>query len=45
MGYVIAGDTRRHKGMLMIGPPRSGKGTIMTVTGALVGGEGAGCFR
>jgi len=41
-GYVISGDVRRHKGMLLIGPPRSGKGTIMTVAGALVGGEGRG---
>lgn len=38
LGYVVAGDTRRHKGMLMIGPKRSGKGTILHIAEALVGG-------
>lgn len=42
LGYVIAGDTRRHKGLLMIGPVRSGKGTLINVASALVGGEGRG---
>ena len=43
MGYLVSGDTRRHKGMLMIGPRRSGKGTILRVCEALVGGA-AGSF-
>ena len=38
-GYLVAGDTRRHKGMLMIGPKRSGKGTILHIAEALVGGQ------
>lgn len=38
LGYLVAGDTRRHKGMLMIGPRRSGKGTILHIAEALVGG-------
>lgn len=42
LGYVIAGDTRRHKGLLMVGPVRSGKGTLINVASALVGGEGRG---
>lgn len=39
MGYLISGDTRRHKGMMMVGPKRSGKGTILSICEALVGGE------
>src|SRR5690606_30285438 len=38
LGYLVAGDTRRHKGLLMIGPRRSGKGTILHIAEALVGG-------
>lgn len=38
LGYLVAGDTRRHKGMLMIGPRRSGKGTLLHIAEALVGG-------
>jgi putative DNA primase/helicase len=37
MGYCLAPDTRQHKMMLMVGPPRSGKGTIAHVTGEIVG--------
>lgn len=43
MGYVLSGDTRRHKGLLLIGPKRSGKGTILHIAEALVGGS-AGAF-
>ena len=43
LGYVISGDTRRHKGMLMVGPTRSGKGTVLHIAEALVGGD-AGAF-
>jgi putative DNA primase/helicase len=40
MGYVLSGDGRRHKMFLHIGPPRSGKGTILRVLEALLGGSG-----
>lgn len=40
LGYLVSGDTRRHKGLLMIGPKRSGKGTILHMAEALVGGSG-----
>ncbi|HAL27874.1 MAG TPA: hypothetical protein DCP25_14210 [Chloroflexi bacterium] len=36
-GYVISGDTRMHKILFMLGPFRSGKGTIGRVLKALVG--------
>ena len=36
-GYVLSGRTDMHKIMLLIGPTRSGKGTIARVLGALVG--------
>lgn len=38
MGYLVAGDVRRHKGLMMIGKRRSGKGTILAICEALVGG-------
>lgn len=38
LGYLVSGDTRRHKAMLLIGPKRSGKGTILHIAEALVGG-------
>jgi putative DNA primase/helicase len=36
-GYVLSGDTRLQKILLLVGPPRSGKGTIARVLTALVG--------
>lgn len=36
-GYVLSGRTDMHKLLLMVGPPRSGKGTIARVLGALAG--------
>jgi putative DNA primase/helicase len=39
-GYVISGRTDLHKILLMIGPIRSGKGTIARVLEALLGGRG-----
>jgi putative DNA primase/helicase len=42
IGYVISGDTRQHKMLAMIGPPRSGRGTIARVLRALLGGNVAG---
>jgi len=42
-GYVLSGRTDLHKILLMVGPTRSGKGTIARVLGALVGkGNAAG---
>jgi hypothetical protein len=36
-GYVFGGDTRLHKILLIVGPKRSGKGTIGRVIRALLG--------
>jgi putative DNA primase/helicase len=36
-GYVLSGRTDMHKILLVVGPTRSGKGTITRVLGALVG--------
>ncbi|WP_439624223.1 DNA primase family protein [Gemmata sp.] len=36
-GYLITPDTSRHKMLLLLGPPRAGKGTIGRVLKALVG--------
>jgi len=36
-GYTVSGDTRMHKILFMLGPFRSGKGTIARVLKALVG--------
>ncbi|MFD0657189.1 DNA primase family protein [Thermocatellispora tengchongensis] len=36
-GYVISGRTDQQKILLMVGPPRSGKGTIGRILAALVG--------
>ena len=36
-GYVLTPDTRHHKILLIVGPPRSGKGTIARVLTSLVG--------
>ena len=35
--YVLSGETRRHKMLLFVGPPRSGKGTIARILAALIG--------
>ena len=37
MGYALAPDTSQQKIMLLVGPPRSGKGTIAKTITALVG--------
>lgn len=39
MGYLLTPDTRQQKIMMMIGPTRSGKGTILRVIRELIGGE------
>ena len=36
-GYNLIADNRQHKLALMIGPPRSGKGTTMAVMSAMLG--------
>lgn len=36
-GYVLSGETNLHKILLLVGPPRSGKGTIARVLTALIG--------
>ena len=41
IGYLISGDRRQQKVFLVVGPPRSGKGTIARVIRALVGAENA----
>jgi putative DNA primase/helicase len=38
-GYVLTADTRQQKMLLLVGPKRSGKGTIARVLRALVGPE------
>jgi len=38
-GYCLAADTTLHKMLLLIGPPRSSKSTIMRILTALVGRE------
>jgi putative DNA primase/helicase len=37
MGYLLTPDTRQQKILMLIGPPRSGKGTIARVIETLVG--------
>jgi putative DNA primase/helicase len=37
MGYVLSGDIWAHKGMIIVGPPRAGKGTIGHVLSKLLG--------
>jgi putative DNA primase/helicase len=41
MGYLLAGGTEQQKIFGLIGPKRSGKGTILRVTTALLGAENA----
>jgi putative DNA primase/helicase len=36
-GYFVAGDTSQQKSFMIIGPPRSGKGTIASVVANLLG--------
>ena len=37
MGYCLTPDTRQHKILVLIGPPRSGKGTIGRIMRSIVG--------
>lgn len=43
-GYVLTGSVRQQKMLLVIGPTRSGKGTIEKVLQAMVGFENLGAF-
>lgn len=36
-GYLVSGRTDQHKALLLVGPTRSGKGTILLIMQALVG--------
>ncbi len=38
-GYLLTADTRLQKALLLVGPPRSGKGTIARVLRALIGAQ------
>lgn len=38
-GYLLSGDTRQQKAFLIVGPPRSGKGTIAGVLRELLGSD------
>ncbi|MCS4535421.1 phage/plasmid primase, P4 family [Corynebacterium sp. HS2168-gen11] len=38
-GYLISGNTHLHKGLMLIGPSRAGKGTISGIIQALMGHE------
>jgi putative DNA primase/helicase len=37
IGYCLTGDTRQHKMLLIVGPKRSGKGTIARIMRRLIG--------
>lgn len=37
MGYLLAADTSQQKGLMIVGPRRSGKGTIGRIIGRLLG--------
>jgi putative DNA primase/helicase len=39
IGYVLAGGTEQQKLFMLVGPKRTGKGTILRVTSALLGSE------
>lgn len=41
LGYMVSGETGRQKGLLILGPPRSGKGTILWLIKMLVGAANA----
>ena len=38
-GYCLTADDRYHKALMLIGPPRSGKGTIMNTLRSILGGS------
>ena len=38
-GYLLTGETAQQKAFLLVGPPRSGKGTIARILAKLVGSE------
>lgn len=42
IGWLISGDTSIHKGALLVGPKRAGKGTVLAVCEALMGDGSVG---
>ena len=40
IGYLLTNDTRQQKIMMLLGPPRSGKGTILRIISKLLGPSG-----
>jgi putative DNA primase/helicase len=44
-GYLVSGSTGHHKALLMVGPPRSGKGTILRVAESLIGQGNTGALK
>lgn len=44
-GYCLTEDTRHHKLLMMVGPPRSGKGTILRVLKAMIGAHAYGSMN
>src|SRR5438270_4118186 len=36
-GYLLTADTHQQKALLMIGPPRSGKGTVIRILQRMLG--------
>jgi putative DNA primase/helicase len=43
LGYLLTTNTRQQKILLLVGPKRSGKGTIARVIRGLVGGDNVAC--
>lgn len=39
VGYCLIADTSQHKGLLIVGPPRGGKGVLLRIIAALLGEE------
>lgn len=44
-GYCLTEDTRQHKLLMMVGPPRSGKGTILRILKAMIGAHAYGSMN
>jgi len=45
LGYLLTADTSQHKILLMVGPPRAGKGTIGRVITKLIGDANVASFH
>lgn len=44
MGYLLTPDTSRHKMLIVVGPPRAGKGTLEHVITKMLGNRAVGTF-